>query len=107
MHVSESSDNELGIYSSYLLDTNRPSPGGYLVEMLINGKPCKMEVDTAADCSITAHSVYLEKFADTPLTPSKVVLRMYTGEVLEVSGKMQCNVIYKHKHYSLPVVVGD
>ena len=63
------------------------------------------EVDTAADYSIMAHSVYLEKFADTPLTPSKVVLRTYTGEVLEVSGEMQCNVIYKDKHYSLPVVV--
>ena len=74
--------------------------------MLINGKPCKTEVDTAADCSITAHSVYLDKFADTPRTPSKVVLCMYTGEVLEVLGEMQCNVLYKHKHYSLPVVVG-
>ena len=91
----------------YSLDTNRPSPGGYSVEMLINGKPCKMEVDTAADYSIMAHSVYLEKFADTPLTPSKVVLRTYTGEALEVSGEMQCNVVYKDKHYSLPVVVVD
>ena len=47
LHVSESSDDELGIYSLYSLDTNRPSPGGYSVEMLINGKPCKMEVDAA------------------------------------------------------------
>ena len=31
-----------------------------------------MEVDTAVDCSITAHSVYLEKFADTPLTQSNL-----------------------------------
>ena len=58
-----------------------------------------MEVNTAADYSIMAHSVYLEKFADTPLSPSKVVRRTYTGEVLEVSGEMQCNVIYKDKHY--------
>ena len=83
LHVSESSDDELGIYSLYSLDTNRPSLGSYSVEMLINGKPCKMEVDTAADYSIMAHSVYLEKFADTPLSPSK------------------------DKHYSLPVVVID
>ena len=53
LHVSESSDDELGIYSLYSLDTNRPSPSGYSVEMLINGKPCKMKVDTAADYSIT------------------------------------------------------
>ena len=95
MHVSESSNDELGIYSLYSLDKNRPSPGGYSVEMLINGKPCKMEVNTAADNAITAHSVYLEKFADTPLTPSKAVLRTHTGEVLEVSGEMQCNVFIR------------
>ena len=94
MHVSESSNDELGTYSLYSLDINRTSPGGYSVEMLINEKPCKMEVDTAADYFIMAHSVYLEKFADTPLTPPKVVLRTYTGEVLELSGEMQCNVIY-------------
>ena len=105
LHVSESSDDELGIYSLYSLETNRPSPRGYSVEMLINGKPCKMKVDTAADYSIMTRSVYLEKFADTPLTSSKVVLRTYTGEALEVSGEMQCNVVYKDKHYSLPVVV--
>ena len=43
----------------------------------------------------TAHSVYLETFADTPLTPSKVVLRTHTGEVLEVSGEMQYNVFIR------------
>ena len=42
LHVSESSDDELGIYSLYSLDTNRPSLGSYSVEMVINGKPCKM-----------------------------------------------------------------
>ena len=91
LHVSESCDDELGIYSLYSLHTNSPSPSGYSVEMLINGKPCKMEVYTAADYSIMARSVYLEKFADTPLTPSKVVLLTHTGEVLEVSGEMLCN----------------
>ena len=50
-----------------------------------------MEVYTAADYFIMASSLYLEKDADTPLTPSKVVLLTYTSEVLEVSGEMQCN----------------
>ena len=47
-HVSQLCDDELGIYTLYSPDTNRPSPSGYLVEMLINGKPCKMKVDTVA-----------------------------------------------------------
>ena len=91
LHVSESCDDELGISSLYSLHTNRPSPSGYSVEMLINGKPCKMEVYTAADYFIMVSSLYLEKDADTPITPSKVVLLTYTSEVLEVSGEMQCN----------------
>lgn len=65
LHVSGSSDDELGIYSLYSLDTNRPSLGGYSVELLINGKPCKMEVDTAADYSIMENSVYLERSLQT------------------------------------------
>ena len=36
-----------------------------------------------------------------------VVLRTYTGEALEVSDETQCHVIYRDKHYSLPVVVVD
>ena len=35
-----------------------------------------------------------EKFADKPLTPSKVTLKTYTGEVLEVSGEMHCYTVY-------------
>ena len=60
---------------------------------------------SAADYSMMARSVYLEKSAHTPLTPSKVILRTYTGEVLEVSVEVQCDIICKDKHYSLPVVV--
>ena len=50
-------------------------------------------------------SLYQEKFADIPLTASKLVLWTYTSERLYVSGEMQCDVPYKNIHYSLPVVV--
>ena len=92
LHVSESSDDELGIYSLYSLDTNRPSSSGYSVEMLINGKPCKMKVDTAADYSIMTHSVYLEKFADTPLTPSKVYF--VRTPVKRLRCRVKCSVMF-------------
>ena len=50
-------------------------------------------------------SLYQEKFADIPLTASKLVLWTYTSERLYVSGEMLCDVLYKNIHYSLPVVV--
>ena len=83
------------IYSLYLLDQNRPNCNRYAVEMKINGKPCMMELDTAADFSIMSTSEYLEKFADKPLTLSQMTLKtyMYTREVLEVSGEMHCDIV--------------
>ena len=66
-----------------------------------------MELDTAADFSIMSKSEYLEKFADEPLTPSQVTLKTYTGEVLNVSGEMHCDIVYKGKQYCLPILVAN
>ena len=66
-----------------------------------------MELDTAADFSIMSNSEYIEKFADTPLTPSQVTLKTYTGEILEVSGEMHCDIVCKGKPYSLPILVAN
>ena len=108
-NAEENVDDELGIYSLYSLDTNKPNRIKYTVELEINGKPCKMELDTAADYSIMSKSVhvYLERFADRPLTPSKVTLKTYTGEWLDVLGEMQCNIVYKGKQYFLPIIVAN
>ena len=75
--------------------------------MKINGKLCMMELDTAADFSIMRKREYLEKFADKPLTPSQVTLKRYTGEVLDVSGEMHCDIVYKGKQYSLHILVAN
>ena len=52
-------------------------------------------------------SEYLERFASRPLTPSKITLRTYTGEVPDVSGEMQCDIVYKGKQYYLPIIVAN
>ena len=75
--------------------------------MIINGKVCQIEVNTAADYSDMSKSVYFDKFADKPLNPSKVKLKTYTGVVLDMSGEMQCDIVYKGKQYSLPMVVAN
>ena len=65
LHVSESSDDELGIYSLYSLDTNSSSPGGYSVQMLVNGKPCKMEVMRLFYNQLNCHTVYIWRSLQT------------------------------------------
>ena len=61
-------------------------------------------VDTAADYSIMTRSLCQEKFVDIPLA-AWIVLWTYTCERHYVSCEMQCDVVYKNIHYSLPVVV--
>ena len=73
-------DDELGIYSVYAVGLDNPTNKGYTVEMTINGSPCAMEVDTAADYSIMSKSTHSQKFSNFPLRPSKVELKIYTGE---------------------------
>ena len=52
-------------------------------------------------------SEYFEKFTDKPLTPSQVKFKTYTGEVLEVLGEIYCDIVYKGKQYSLPILVAN
>ena len=106
-HDAHENDDELGIYSLYSLDTDKPTHNRYTVKMEINGKLCQMELDTAADYSIMSKSEYLERFAGRPLTPSKITLRTYTGEVLDVSGEMQRDIVYRGKQYYLPIVIAN
>lgn len=79
------------------------------MELELNGKECKMELDTTADYSITSKSEYLEKFADRPLSSSTVTLRTYTGELLNVSEENQYDIVYmyKGKKCYLPILVAN
>ena len=106
-HDAHESDDELGIYSLYSFDTEKPTHNRYTVEMEINGKLCQMELDTDADYSIMSKSEYLERFAGKAPTPSKITLRTYTGEVLDVSGEMKCDILYRGKQYYLPIVIAN
>ena len=77
-------NDDLGIYSVYAVGTDNPPNKGYTVEMTINGSPCVMELDTAADYSIMCESTHSQKFSNFPLRLSKVELKTYTGETLAV-----------------------
>ena len=52
--------------------------------MNINGKPCMIELATAADFTIMRKGESLEKFTYKLLIASKVMLKTYTGEVRHI-----------------------
>ena len=92
-------NDELGIYSVYAVGTDNPSNKGYTVEMTINGSPCAMALDTAADYSIMSKSTHSQKFSNFPLRPSKDEMKAYRVETLTVCGEMLCDIMYKGHEY--------
>lgn len=91
----------------YALTANREKP--ITVELLVNGKPFPMEVDTGAALSLISEEVKQRAFPDEALLPSQILLRTYTGERLEVLGEMRVHIKYgkQSKTLTLVVVEGD
>ena len=58
------------------------------IEVKVNRKPLVMEIDTGAAVSIVAAGVVKEKFPEVQIQPSSVLLKTYTGEVLDVVGEL-------------------
>jgi hypothetical protein len=99
--------DELGIYFLYSVGSENYSRERYSVELSLNGVVCDMEIDTAADFSIMSKSIYDQKFSHFPLYPSAVKLKTYTGETLQVSGEMKCEIVYQNKTFRLPIVIAN
>ena len=74
--------------------------------VVINGKQLEMEVDTGASHTLvslkTANWLYSGK---PPITPTSIVLRTYTGEILQLAGQMVVKVKVKDKSWDLVVLV--
>ena len=56
-----------------------------------------IELATAADFSLMRKSEYLEKLIYNLLIASKVMLKMYTGEVRYMLGELQSSIVCKGK----------
>ena len=77
-----------------LLAVNNPHSTPVTVDVLVEGKPLSIVVDTGAAVSLLPESVFKDLFPDTDLQPSDMVLRTYTGESISVCGECCVNVVY-------------
>ena len=64
-----------------------------------------MEIDTGAAVSIIPESLYSAKFVRFPLVKSKVVLKTYSDERLQVLGEVQLPVHYQGQNAKLTAFV--
>ena len=75
------------------------------VEVMLDGQPLCIELDTGASRSLISEVTYRTLFKDRPLEKSKVRVRTYSGEMLKVAGEVKVVVSYGNQEAKLLLVV--
>ena len=92
--------------NAYTLNDKRTEP--YLLDIVLNNVPVKMELDTGAAVSIISESTYQDiqkqSFASS-LQPADSKLITYTGHHIEVLGTTPMIVRYETKELNLSIHV--
>ena len=87
------------------MSVNTGSSKAIIVDLKINGKQVRMELDTGAAVSVMSISTKRELFLKLPMSKSTILLRTYTGDRLKVHGQMNVDVCYGDQTASLPLLV--
>ena len=75
------------------------------VDLNVDGKPLKMELDTGSAVSIISFDLYQQKFNDNPLHETGLFLKTYTGENITPVGVLKVNVDYHNQRELLDLYV--
>ena len=62
------------------------------VDVKVDWKPLKMELDTGSSVSIITHELYMTKFNEIPLLKTELLLKTYTGKNITPVGVLKTNV---------------
>ena len=95
------------IYDLYHVQGKNRCP--YMIQVVLNGAPLQMEVDTGASMSLISESTYLNLWEVSPkLQPTTIKLRTYSGQQLTILGALEVIVEYGEQRImrSLLVVEG-
>ena len=101
MSQEDSVEEELGLYGVY----TKPEVKKYTVNIQIDKEYVDMEIDTGAAVSIIPKGIYLDKLSQHPLVKSKVVLKTYSGERLQLLGEVKLPVQYQGQRDTLTAFV--
>ena len=77
----------LGLYT---LKSKGQGGLGFQVQLLLEGKPVSMEVDTGSAVSIVSEVEYKKLFKHLKLQPTQFHLKTYSGEPLPLLGELCC-----------------
>ena len=94
----------LGLYT---LKSKGQGGLGFQVQLLLEGKPVRMEVDTGSAVSIVSEVENKKLFEHLKLQPTQFHLKTYSGEPLPFLGELQVAVKYQTQEMQLPLVVAQ
>jgi len=95
VQYSEIDEFEDVLGSMKIHNVRKPSSNVIWVDLKVEGKPLKMELDTGSAVSIIPHDLYKGKFNDKPLHKTELMLKTYTEESIVPLGVLKANVEYK------------
>lgn len=101
---SEETNDLVKEYSLYSVSTNKKRQP-LMIPVKIEDINLSMELDTSTSVSIISENTYKKWWSSKPLDKSAVVLRTYTGEILDVKGSMEVEVKYRTQQVQLPLLV--
>ena len=82
----------------------KPTQINLLVDLQLEGKPLRMEVDTGAAVSLVSEATYWSLFPMVQLQSSTTKLRTYSGEPLTVLGQQEVKVQHEEQTAKLPLL---
>ena len=103
-HLEQGDLGDSGEYTLFQLGTSARSKP-IEIALQIDERPVTMEVDTGAALSLVSEEVYRQTWPDKPLLQSKVNLRTYSGEQINVLGSLEVNVKYGEQQAQVPLLV--
>ena len=103
VHEQESDDSSSEEYVFHHVGSCSTDP--IHVQLLVNGKQLRMEVDTGAALSIISEKTREAMFPDEKLRSTNIVLKTYTNERMQVLGTLNVRVQYKDQLKKLVLVV--
>lgn len=95
------SNEHSSVLSQIIASVNKP----IILEVVLDGRPLQMELDTGAAVSLVSEATYKQLFADTPLSETSTTLKTYSGEPLRVVGQREVEVCAEKQTARLPLVV--
>ena len=84
-------------------NSRRPKPIQF--ELLFDGEPVKMELDTGAEVSLIPEVMYRSLFSHKELLKSSIVLKTYMKESIPVAGEINVAVEYNTQKVNANLVV--